>query len=76
VDVLLNRRNGLVVLTVEDNGIGFNPNQPVNEARLGLFGMRERVEMLSGKLIVESSSGKGTVISVEVPFDDSRPDRR
>jgi signal transduction histidine kinase len=75
VDVLLNRRNGIVVLTVEDNGIGFDPSQPVDEARLGLFGMRERVEMLSGKLIVESSPGKGTVISVEVPIGDARPDR-
>jgi signal transduction histidine kinase len=75
VDVLLNRRNGVVVLTVEDNGIGFNPNQPVNEARLGLFGMRERVEMLSGKLIIESAPGKGTMISVEVPDGDTHLDR-
>lgn len=75
VDVLLNRRSGVVVLTVEDNGIGFNPNQPVNEARLGLFGMRERVEMLSGKLIIESAPGKGTMISVEVPYGDTHPDR-
>lgn len=75
VDVLLNRRNGGLVLTVEDNGIGFNPNQPVNEARLGLFGMRERVEMLSGKLIIESAPGKGTMISVEVPCGDARLDR-
>jgi signal transduction histidine kinase len=75
VDVLLNRRNGGLVLTVEDNGIGFNPNQAVNEARLGLFGMHERVEMLSGKLIIESAPGKGTMISVEVPCGDARLDR-
>ena len=76
VDVLLNRRNSCLVLTVEDNGIGFNPGQPVNENRLGLFGMRERVEMLGGKLIVESAPGKGTMISVEVPYGDSSLDRR
>jgi signal transduction histidine kinase len=76
VDVLLNRRNGCLVLTVEDNGVGFNPGQPVNENRLGLFGMRERVEMLGGKLIVESAPGKGTTISVEVPYGDSGLDRR
>jgi signal transduction histidine kinase len=75
VDVLLNHRNGGLVLTVEDNGIGFDPNQPADEARLGLFGMRERVEMLSGKLIVESAPGKGTMISVEVPCGDTSPDR-
>jgi signal transduction histidine kinase len=75
VDVLLNHRNGCLVLTVEDNGVGFNPNQPGNENRLGLFGMRERVEMLGGKLIVESAPGKGTMISAEVPYGGAGPDR-
>jgi signal transduction histidine kinase len=75
VDVLLNRRTGFLVLTVEDDGVGFDPNQPVRPNRLGLFGMRERVEMLGGKLMVESAPGKGTMISVEVPYGDARPDR-
>ncbi len=75
VDVLLNRRGGSLVLTVEDNGVGFDPNQPLHPDRLGLFGMRERVEMLGGKLMVESGPGKGTMISAEVPHGDARPDR-
>lgn len=75
VDVLLNRRNSCLVLTIEDNGIGFTPTQPVDENRLGLLGMRERVAMLGGKLIVESTPGKGTMISVEVPYGDTGPDR-
>ncbi len=75
IDVLLNQRNSFLVLTVEDNGVGFDPNQPAHPDRLGLFGMRERVEMLGGKLVVESAPGKGTVISVEVPFGDARVDR-
>lgn len=57
-------------MTIEDNGIGFNPNGMANENRLGLFGMHERIEMLGGKLIIESSPGKGTTISVEVPYDN------
>ncbi len=75
VDVLLNQRSGCLVLTVEDNGVGFDPSQPGNENRLGLFGMRERVEMLGGKLIVESAPGKGTMISAEVPYGGAGPDR-
>ena len=75
VDVLLNRRSNCLVLTVEDDGIGFDPNQPIHPNRLGLFGMRERVEMLGGKLVVESALGKGTMISAEVPYGDARPDR-
>lgn len=71
VDILLNRRNSCLVMTIEDNGIGFNPDVLANENRLGLFGMRERVEMLGGHLVIESSPGRGTTISVEVPYDDS-----
>jgi two-component system, NarL family, sensor histidine kinase DegS len=36
--------------------------------RLGLLGMRERVEMVGGTFCVESTPGKGTVIEVEIPF--------
>ena len=69
VDVLLNRRSGCLVLTVEDDGVGFDADQSVCPNRLGLIGMRERVEMLGGRLLVESAPGKGTMISVEVPYD-------
>ncbi|HEX7974445.1 MAG TPA: ATP-binding protein, partial [Anaerolineales bacterium] len=75
VDILLNRRNSCLVMVIEDNGIGFNPNVPANENRLGLFGMRERVEMLNGNLLIESSPGRGTTISVEVPYDYSSAHR-
>ncbi len=71
VDVLLSQRSDCLVMMIEDDGIGFNPVPLANETRLGLFGMRERVEMLGGKLIIESSPGKGTTISVEVPYANS-----
>jgi signal transduction histidine kinase len=76
VDVLLNRRNSSIVLTVEDNGIGFNPNLIADGNRLGLFGMRERVDMLGGSFVIESSPGKGTTVVVEVPYADQSPDSR
>ncbi len=76
VDILLNQRNGCVAVTVEDNGVGFDPAAVVRENRLGLFGMRERVEMLGGSMSVESAPGKGTAIFVEVPYGDTRADRR
>jgi len=63
------------VMTIEDNGVGFDPNLIANETRLGLFGMRERVDMLGGRLMIESSPGKGTTISVEVPYDHSSTHR-
>jgi signal transduction histidine kinase len=70
VDVLVSHRNHRVVTVVEDDGIGFSPASPAADDHLGLFGMRERIEMLGGKFTVESAPGKGTTVRVEVPFED------
>jgi len=37
--------------------------------------MRERTEMLGGRLVVESAPGAGTTLLVEVPYVDSHPHR-
>ena len=70
VDVLLSLHNQHVVLIVEDDGIGFIPTSLGADDHLGLFGMRERVEMLGGIFVIESSPGKGTTIKAEVPYHD------
>ncbi|HEY4579800.1 MAG TPA: ATP-binding protein, partial [Candidatus Acidoferrales bacterium] len=70
VDVLIALRNDHVVATIEDNGVGFHSPAPIANSHLGLFGMRERVEMLGGRLAVESAAGRGTTVNVEVPCHD------
>ncbi|MCX6026915.1 MAG: MASE1 domain-containing protein [Chloroflexi bacterium] len=70
VDVLLNLHNHHVVMIVEDDGVGFLPSSPSLEDHLGLFGMRERIEMLGGSFVIESSPGKGTTVKAEVPCHD------
>ena len=69
VDIILSGRASSVAATIEDDGVGFHSGASTFEEHLGLFGMRERVEMLGGSLSVESSPGKGTTINVEVPWD-------
>jgi signal transduction histidine kinase len=66
--VLLSRRKQTVVVTVEDNGVGFTPALAMVESHLGLFGMRERIEMLGGCFTIESAPGQGTIISAEIPI--------
>ena len=61
---------------VEDDGVGFDPERTELGGRLGRVGMRERAEALGGTLTVESSPGAGTTVAVEVPYADSRADRR
>lgn len=67
VDILISFRNHHVIAVIEDDGIGFTTTNPIIEKQLGLFGMKERVEMLNGLFTLESSPGKGTIVKVEVP---------
>jgi two-component system sensor histidine kinase UhpB len=54
-----------VVLTVQDNGKGFNPSEPTG--RFGVTGMRERAMMVDGILEIESSPGVSTTLRMEMP---------
>lgn len=69
VDIFVEQRNSKVVIIVEDNGVGFDPEETKHQGRLGILGIRERTEMLKGSLIVESTIGTGTTIQVEVPYE-------
>jgi signal transduction histidine kinase len=75
VDLLVERRDGDVMVMIEDDGVGFDPLQSKGREHFGLLGMKERAEDLGGTLTVESALGAGTTIVVEVPIADSHPDR-
>lgn len=75
VDIILSRRKDSLVTVIEDDGIGFDPGHLHQENRLGLFGMKERVQILNGRFQIESSPGKGTTIVVEVPYENSSSNR-
>jgi signal transduction histidine kinase len=75
VDVLVEHRGDRVMVMVEDDGVGFDPDRVPGEGHFGLLGMRERAEALGGTLTVESAPGAGTTIVVEVPSADPHPDR-
>jgi signal transduction histidine kinase len=64
----LRQRENVLVLTVRDDGIGFEVTKILEEAynrhTLGLLGMKERVQILGGRLELNSVPGKGTEIRV------------
>ena len=66
VSIVLTRKNGRVSVLIEDDGRGFDP-AAVRGDFLGLAGMRERVGLLDGTLVVESAPGRGTTLVVSVP---------
>ncbi len=67
--------NGMLKATVSDNGIGFDydrrqkhNNDITNAGGFGIYGMRQRAELLKGKFNLESQRGKGTTIVLDVPI--------
>ncbi len=70
VTVMLDFRQGKLTMTISDNGSGFNSAVAVDslprEGKLGLAGIKERVELLGGTYKIESVPRKGTVLKVEI----------
>ncbi len=60
-----------VVITVEDDGTGFDVNEVLGRLRArgisGLVTLEKRVEMLGGKIVYQSGAGRGTRIRVDIP---------
>jgi len=71
VDVTITEVPGAVRMEVHDDGKSFRILQTLSaktDKRLGLLGMRERVEMVGGALSVASAPGQGTTVRAEIPF--------
>ncbi len=67
VSVLLTRKNGTVSVMIEDDGRGFDPRSARSDG-LGLRGMQERMALLDGTLVVDSTPGAGTTLVLELPL--------
>ena len=57
-----------VCLIVSDRGRGFDASRTIYRSSLGLISMRERVRLVHGRLSIQSRSGAGTRIEVQVPL--------
>ena len=68
VDIRLARSNGRVSLVISDNGNGFDPNRLGGSPGLGLINMRERARQLNGTFELDTDPGRGTTVSVTIPF--------
>ncbi|MBI5304746.1 MAG: GAF domain-containing protein [Chloroflexi bacterium] len=73
VSIVVERKSSAVVAVVEDDGRGFDVRAILEsaqeESKLGLHGMRERAELVGGRLQIESAMGAGSSVFVEIPID-------
>jgi signal transduction histidine kinase len=71
VRMSISKVSGAIRMEIDDNGKSFDVKGALlakNPKRLGLLGMRERIEMVGGRLTVASSAGRGTTVCAEIPF--------
>lgn len=72
VTVTIKKLSQAVCMEITDDGKSFNVERVLfakANKRLGLIGMRERVEMVGGSFSIESAPGKGTTIQAQIPFN-------
>ena len=70
VKAMLNARDGLLILHIADNGIGFNAVENESKKTLGLLGMKERTLMMGGTYDISSKPGNGTTVVITVPINN------
>ena len=71
-------RENFLRFCVKDNGCGFDPatSPGPSQGHFGLSGIRERVERQNGKMVVESSPGKGTSVTVSLRIGEEERDEQ
>jgi signal transduction histidine kinase len=60
--------DNMLMVSIEDNGIGFDSNKSMENEGIGLKNISNRVKMLNGKIQIISAKNEGTTIEVQVPL--------
>jgi PAS domain S-box-containing protein len=70
IEVSLEVVDNQLNMRIADNGVGLDQNKEARQDSYGLIGMKERVYLLDGKLSITSAPGEGTVVFVEMPYQN------
>ena len=71
ISLSLSIKNDLALVVIKDNGCGFDTEKAANGG-IGFANMYDRAEIIGAKLDVVSETGRGTIITLEVPLEESR----
>jgi PAS domain S-box-containing protein len=70
--IVMHFKKDSVTIRIKDDGVGFDVQEAISSKNrphgLGLLGMRERIELMNGSLVIDSSPGHGTKITIEIPL--------
>jgi two-component system sensor histidine kinase UhpB len=77
IDIRLQREGAEIILSVKDDGVGFNVQQAFSTKKdqkgIGLLGMQERVAALGGRLEIISGPLRGTTVLAILPYRPAEP---
>jgi signal transduction histidine kinase len=73
--VTVERDVSAVHMRIIDDGVGFDTTRAMTKGGLGLTSIAERVRMLGGQLNIQSSPGKGTQLTIELPVAEDEETR-
>jgi two-component system sensor histidine kinase UhpB len=72
VEITLEQENEMLILTVRDNGKGFDTEAATARSAFGLLGIRERTMLLNGTLEISSAPRRGTTVTLTIPLANRR----
>jgi len=67
VDIKIKKSPQKITVSIEDNGVGFDPTKAFRKQSLGLKTIVERIRILKGTISVTSKPGQGTIIKTQIP---------
>ncbi len=69
IDIKIQNINGFLQIEIKDDGVGFDAADSERHNGFGLFDMKEKIDHLGGRLIIDSEPGSGTRIGITVTSD-------
>jgi PAS domain S-box-containing protein len=67
-EAMLESTSSEIHLSVQDSGVGFNPESAMHHSGLGLISMTERLKLVDGQLSIDSKPQYGTTVYARVPL--------
>lgn len=68
--IKMHEENNKILLTIIDNGIGFDKTKVLSKTGIGINQIEARIQMMKGHFSIDSEKGEGTKISIELPIQE------